>query len=90
MKRKIPDELKIKGKFKEGTIIRTIENSGHHLYVDNEIGCVADILEFVLGRSKKTLFLQQLTQERLLAAEAATSITAAEAHGAPEAEQNES
>lgn len=49
------------------------------MYIDNPVGCVAEILEFVLGSATKKQFLEEQEQIRKKAKEAAPAIAGEEA-----------
>lgn len=66
MSRASADKLMDAGKLKHGSMVSTIEKSGHHLYVENGEGCVGDVFKFVFGQNAKDAFLQEVNYFELM------------------------
>jgi len=57
MNRSVADGCVERGEVLPGSFVATVEQAGHHLYVDNCMGVVGNILKFVYGPQKQDDFL---------------------------------
>jgi len=60
MSRDVADSLLAKGDLKAGSFVASVEQAGHHLYVDNALGCVGNVFKFLLGVEEQKRFLDEV------------------------------
>ena len=59
MNRSVADGCVERGEVLPGSFVATVEQAGHHLYVDNALGVVGNILKFVFNEAKQSEFLSE-------------------------------
>ena len=66
MSRATADKMAEAGLLKDGSVVRTVEKAGHHLYVENGEGCVGEIYEFIFGLERKRAFFDEVGYEEIM------------------------